>query len=212
MISKSRGAVSTHALKRRPIALRSQDQGPGGPLRMGQDMNRGRWLALASMIVILAGLTWYFTSPAYTLSRMKAAAESNDSDAMASYIDFPALREDLKADLMAQMMAETQKEDNEFGGLGMALGSAVIGPMVDGFITPAGLKASFTANKTRAAANPKKQPAGGALEMKEEPVIKRRGFSEFLVASKKEPDSGMVFKRRGLSWKLSGVDLPPTKP
>lgn len=185
-----------------------------GGLHRGEDVNRVRWLALASMIVIIAGVAWYFASPAYTLSRMTAAAEANDSDAMAGYIDFPALREDLKAGLMAQMMVEAQKDHSEFGGLGMALGSAIIGPMVDGFVTPVGLKAAFLASKGRTAAeaDPKKQPAGGAFEMKDEPVIKRRGFSEFLVASKEDPDSGMVFKRHGFSWKLSGVVLPPAKP
>jgi hypothetical protein len=40
-------------------------------------------------------------------------------------------------------------------------------------------------------------------------VIVRRGLSEFLVASKQQPKGGLVFKRHGLSWKLSGVDLPP---
>jgi hypothetical protein len=39
----------------------------------------------------------------------------------------------------------------------------------------------------------------------------RRGFSEFLVASKQRPTSGLVFKRHGLSWKLSGVDLAPNR-
>jgi hypothetical protein len=51
--------------------------------------------------------------------------------------------------------------------------------------------------------------AASALRLPDDPMIVRRGFSEFLVASEQQPKSGLVFKRHGLSWKLSGVDLPP---
>ena len=174
-------------------------------------MNRSKWLALAAVLLLTAGVAWYFASPVWTLSRMKAAAESKDADAMASYVDFPALREDLKADLLAQMMAEAQKDNAPFSGLAMAIGPAMVNSMVDGFVTPAGMKAMFAAQRTPAAAAPKR-PAAGAFELKDKPVIKRRGLSEFLVASEDEPGSGMVFKRSGLGWKLSGVELPPVKP
>jgi hypothetical protein len=174
-------------------------------------MTKARWLALLGGIVIIAAVAWYFASPAYTLSRMKAAAESNDADAISTYIDYPSLREDMKADLMAQMMVEAEKDTSGFGGLGMAFGAAMIGPMIDGMVSPAGMKAAFAANRAKPSSGPTaKVPK--ALGMKEDPVIKRRGFSEFVVTSKKEPDSGMVFKRHGLSWKLSGVELPPAKP
>ena len=171
-------------------------------------MNRTRWLALAAVIVLVAALAWHFASPAYTLSRMKAAAESNDADAMSAYIDYPSLRDDMKADLMAQMMTDAEKDTSGFGGLGMALGAAMVGPMIDGMVSPAGLKAAFASNKAKPTSGQvAKVPK--ALKMEDYPVIKRRGFSEFVVTSKSEPDSGMIFIRHGLSWKLSGVDLPP---
>ena len=40
-------------------------------------------------------------------------------------------------------------------------------------------------------------------------MIVRRGFSEFLVTANDHPNSGLVFKRHGFSWMLSGVELPP---
>ena len=171
-------------------------------------MNRNRWVSLATVILLVAGAAWYFASPWYALGRMKAAAESNDADAMSAYIDYPSLREDMKADLMAQMFAESEKDKSGFGGLGIAVGSAMIGPMIDGMVSPAGIKAAFAANKAkRSAGKPGQVP--GALEMNEDPVITRRSFSKFVVTPKNEPDSGMVFKRHGLSWKLSGIELPP---
>jgi hypothetical protein len=174
-------------------------------------MDRTRWITLAAVILLVAGAAWYFASPAYTLSRMKAAAESNDPDAMSAYIDYPTLRDDMKSDLMEQIMAQAEKDTSGFGALGMALGTAMIGPMIDGMVSPAGMKAAFSANGNKVAgAQRAKTPK--ALQMKEDMLIKRRGLSEFVVTSKSEPDGGMIFKRHGLGWKLSGVDLPPAKP
>ncbi len=171
-------------------------------------MGRAKWVAIALAVLIATGAGWYFASPAYTLSQMKAAAEENNSDEFASYIDFPALREDMKAELMAQILTEAQKDTSGFGGLGMALGSAMVGPMIDGMISPAGVRAMFISKRNQS--NPPNKAMGG-LQVEESPIIERRGFSEFLVTSKGKPGSGMVFKRHGLGWKLSGVDLPAPK-
>jgi hypothetical protein len=174
-------------------------------------MIRSKWLALAATVLLIAGVAWYFASPGYTLTRTKAAAESNDAEAMASYIDFPSLREDLKADMLAQMMAEVQKDNSPFSGFAMAIGPAMVSAMVDGYVTPAGMKAIFASKRTEARPSGKaERPAESTFKLEDQPIIKRRGLSDFLVATKKDPNSGMVFKRHGLGWKLSGVELPAT--
>jgi hypothetical protein len=164
----------------------------------------------AAALIIAAGVTWYLASPGWTLHQMKAAADANDPDALNSYIDYPALREDLEAEIMGQMMAQAKKDKSGFGGLGLAIGTAMIGPVIRGLVTPAGIRAALIAKRDQAQAKAAPQ-AASALRVPDDPVIVRRGFSEFLVASKKQPQSGLVFKRHGLSWKLSGVDLPPNR-
>src|SRR5438270_5643504 len=164
-----------------------------------------RIAALAAALIVIASATlWYFESPAWTLKGMKDAAQSHDADALNGYIDYPALRDSLKAALMARMMEEAQKDKSGFGGLGLAVGSAMMGPMIDALVSPAGMRASLLA-ETHVNA-----PAGAsALHVPKEPVIVRRNFSEFVVTAKNQPNSGLVFKRHGLSWMLSGVELPP---
>jgi hypothetical protein len=171
--------------------------------------SRTRIAALAAAaLIIAAGVTWYLASPAWTLHLMKAAADANDPDALNSYIDYSALREDLRAEVRTQMTAEAERQKSPFRGLGLAVGTAMAGPVIDRLITPAGMRAALTAKRyegqTRVAAQ-----AASAVRLPDDPVIVRRGFSEFLVATKKQPKSGLVFKRHGLSWKLSGADLPP---
>jgi hypothetical protein len=173
--------------------------------------NKTRVVALAAAaLIIAAGVTCYLASPGWTLHQMKAAADANDPDALNSYIDYPALREDLKGEIIGQMMAEAKKDKSGFGGLGLAIGTAVIGPVIDGLVSPAGMRAALTAKRDQAQTKAAPQ-AASALRVPNDPVIVRRGFSEFLVASKRQPKSGLVFKRHGLSWKLSGVDLPPER-
>src|SRR5437588_11765200 len=93
----------------------------------------------AALIVIASGALWYFESPAWTLKGMKDAAQSNDADALNAYVDYPSLRESLKAELMARMMAEARKDKSGFGALGVDFGSAMIAPMIDTLVSPAGM-------------------------------------------------------------------------
>jgi hypothetical protein len=171
--------------------------------------SKTRFAALAAAaLIIAAGALWYFESPAWTLHQMKAAADTNDPDALNSYIDYPALREDLKAEIRSEMIAEADKDRSAFGRLGLAIGTELTGPVIDRLVTPAGMRAAFTAKRVEAQTRVTAH-AASALRVPDNPVIVRRGFSGFLVASKRQPKSGLVFKRHGLSWKLSGVDLPP---
>src|SRR5206468_11493081 len=121
------------------------------------------------------------------LHQMKAAADANDPGALNSYIDYPALREDLKAEVTGQMRAEAKKDKSGFGRLGLAIGRAVIGPVIDGLVTPAGMRAALIAKRDQAQTKAAAQ-AASALRLPDDPVIVRRGFSEFLVASKHRPN------------------------
>ncbi len=141
---------------------------------------------------------------------MKAAAESNDADELNAYIDYPALRADFKAELTARMMAEAQKDNSGFGALGVAFGSAIIGPMIDRLVSPAGMRAALVAKRNQQTSG-NAAGAAAALQVPAQPLIVRRNFSEFLVTTKGAPNAGLIFKRRGLSWQLSGVQLPPDR-
>ena len=58
-------------------------------------MANGKWkiaAVAAALVVIGSGALWYFESPAWTLKGMKDAAQSNDSDALNAYIDYPRFK------------------------------------------------------------------------------------------------------------------------
>lgn len=174
--------------------------------RRGRSVTSFKWriaAVAAALIVIGSCSLWYLESPVWTLKSMKDAAQSHDADALNAYIDYPALRESLEAQLTARMRTEAQKDKSGVGALARALGALTLKPLINILVSPAGMRA-LLANREEDMG-----PAASALRVPKEPVIVRRNFSEFVVTAKQQPSGGLVFKRRGLSWMLSGVELPP---
>ena len=162
-------------------------------------MSRAKWTAFIAALLLGSCLGWYFYSPIYTLNQMKSAAQANDSDRFSSYVDFPALRESMKSQIMAQLIAESNKRPG-VGALGLAIGSSLMGPVIDGLVSPAGIRAAFIARQ--------REPSQAtAVFNQPDPVIQHRSLSEFAVKSKDRRQGAMIFTRNGLSWKLSGIEL-----
>ena len=160
----------------------------------------------AFALVIAAGAGWYVFSPGWTLRSMVAAAKARDEAAFSAYVDYPALRQDMKAELTARIERESKKDGSPQAKLAGMMGLGLIGPLVDRMVSPSAINQAFT----RLTIEQPKDASSGKDE-KPEPVIRRQGLNRFVVAGKDMPDSGLVFARRGLGWKLVGIDLPPVK-
>ena len=170
--------------------------------------DRGKWIAaIAAAIILLAGIGWYMESPIYTLGQIRDAAKANDADTLSSYVDYPALRESLKSQIMARMRADARQRDRSgLGSLEVALGSAMIGPLTDAVVSPAGVRAMLLSKQTNEALGNAPKPP---VHVDSDVAIERHGLSEFVVKSRSRPQGGIVFKRHWIGWKLSGVELPP---
>ncbi|HZG07489.1 MAG TPA: DUF2939 domain-containing protein [Allosphingosinicella sp.] len=164
----------------------------------------------AALLLILAGAGgWYWASPGLTVKSMVEAAQANDEARFSSYVDYTALRTDMKTELTTRLQEEAKRDGSEEAKLGLAMGMAVMGPLVDRMVSPSGMKQAFAnlANEQAAA----KGKSNGKTEQAD-PQIRRMGLNRFIITGKDTPDSGLVFERRGLSWKLAGIDLPPLSP
>jgi hypothetical protein len=170
---------------------------------------RKSWIVAAILLVIAAGVGWYFESPSWTLKQMASAAHARDSDKLSSYIDFPKLRESTKSQLKAAVTAKlTSGTSNGFEALGMMLGMSMIDNMVDGMFTPEGIAAMFAAQKAAPAKKPAAKPFGIDATNRE---IVRDGFDRFRLHDKRASgqDGDLVFERHGLGWKLAQIKVPP---
>ena len=180
---------------------------PAGSRAMEHHMKK--IIIIAVVVAALVG-GWFYGSPWWTLHQMRSAAEARDADKLARYVDFPALREDLKADMSAMMVSEMEKNpQGGIGAIGATFAMAMIGPMVDGMITPQAIEAMFKSQAAKEAAQPKRP---GKADLEEagpgvDPDIERVSFDEFRAKGKGK-DGAVIFKRHGLGWKMSGLDIP----
>jgi hypothetical protein len=172
-------------------------------------MNRKLLAALVVAVALFAGA--YLGSPYWAAHNFREAARNADADKLDAAVDFPAVRESLKAQLSAAMMkkmgSDPAMKDNPFAGLGALMMPAIIDKMVDSFVTPDGIAAIARGQKPRRSEQPKVQNPD--IEFAGAYV----GMDRFRVKTSnrkmREEGPALLFERRGLfGWKLIRLELP----
>lgn len=165
-------------------------------------------IAVAGISVLLAAIT--FGSPYWALHQMRQAIAERDADALSDHVDFVALRESLKGQVMGGMMESMdspETKSNPFAGIGRAIGAAMVGPMIDSMVSPAGVIALM-----------KNTPAGNGASSKGEGAASKpdygltfKGLNRVTVhrTDTDNPDGTITLRRFGLwDWKLTAIALP----
>jgi hypothetical protein len=199
---------------------------------------------IAALAAALVCLGWYLASPYIALRYLRTAVVSGDQHALADVADYPALRADLKAQLNAGVAERFgaltgnggSPADAIAGAIASTIGSAAIGRVVDGFVTPQGLRMVFTAGV--APDGPLTDGRFDDVEVK----VTRHGWSRFTAVVERKgippgvtngssasdglgstgaavapaaqnaqeadaPPLVLGFVRHGLGWKLAAVKL-----
>lgn len=160
-------------------------------------MKRGIWI-LATLLV-LAAAGWWFGSPWWTLYRIKQAADARDMQALSAYIDYPALRSDMKAQIRAQLPRSVVEAPREVGAL---LTGALAEGLVDATVRPETIGAIFAAGSMV-----KRPPPIRAEDLE----MRRDGLDQFRMVRKDGSPGEIVFRRHWLGWKLAGIHVPPDR-
>ena len=165
-------------------------------------------------IIVAFVIGYIFTTPYLTIYHMKTAAANHDGEALSEYIDFPALRQNLKDQLNVKLgkgILPEAMDDNPLATLGSALGAAfggmLVEKMVDVYVTPSGIMELMRGEK------PEEEGTGGATEKQtpSEPFtdvsMSYESFSKFSVTTKKNTELAdeikFIFRRKGMGWKLT---------
>jgi hypothetical protein len=171
----------------------------------------------------IAFLVWVYFAPHLTVHAMHRAAVRGDAAALARHVDFPAVREDLKAQFSDAAAARIGGDGS--GGwrdVGAALATAAAAPAIDALVSETSLGLLFAGRDiARTAFDPSSSPGSSsdastshASARPWHPTMAYADASTFTATFDLDGDPSrpvtLVFKRqRLLWWKLSAIRLPP---
>lgn len=183
-------------------------------------------VVVAAAIAIGAAL---YASPYRAVTQLRAAAEAGDRERLETFVDFAALRDSVKAEVNAAITARAmdKSKDRRYAGLGAALAGALMGPVVDSIVTPAGIAAMVQHGRARglpgdggpevanASADTAGAPPAEPTAERPKPTMGYAGVNRFVVVfpvrrkGVEEGEFRLIFRRDGLfGWKLSQVRFP----
>ena len=156
-----------------------------------------RNIGIGAGILALVAALWLAFSPYLALNGIRNAVEARDAEALNSYVDYEAVRANLKEQVSARIAKEMATGKGNAAGAAMA--AAFINPMIDAMVQPTMITAMLAGDKAKD--GPKAKVTG------EDVVVQRTGLTSFLVTDK-EGKSGAIFEMRGLGWKMVGLKMP----
>lgn len=179
-----------------------------------------RLVRIALVVGVLGLLAWVAAAPWLTVNAMRHAAERGDAAAVARHIDFPALRENLKAQLADAMRRRLGDGSGGWRDLGANLLASTSSPWVDALTSETALATLFAgrdalsspADMAPAQDNAAAPAHGGITTGDWHLRMGYRDLSTFTVECDLGGDPALpatlVFERRHLvQWKLAAIDL-----
>jgi len=165
-------------------------------------------------IAAIASAVWFYFTPHLVAQEMASAAAERNAAKLSRHINFPSLRDSVKAGISAKMASElvlNGNPDNPFAALGLALGTALVNPIVDAIVTPEGVAAIMRGEQPMDKSGAKGKPADSKSDV--ETAVHYESLDRFVVAVKKTGSSKdplmLVFHRDGIfGWKLSELRFP----
>ena len=168
-------------------------------------------IAASLACVAVAGLL--YASPYLALHRIAQAVERKDAEAVSAHVDFPALRESIKAQMQAKVQAQLPQSgapNDPFSSLGQALAMGVVHQVTEALVSPAGVMLMLERGKPGkpsdvAAAGLGVNTQGNA--QRKNYAVRYQNWSTVFVHSEGE-SGGFVFQRDGLiGWKLVAIQM-----
>lgn len=173
-------------------------------------------MKIISALIFVAFVASLFYAPYLAVDNMRKAATAHNAALVSSYIDYPRLRENLRAEINSKLTNRQSGSENGIS-LGQAVGdviaSAVVGRMIDAIVRPESL-ALMMQGYYRAPVSAMGKSNNPPSQVRYTELS--RGYEDidlFDVSLSKpaNPDSRLVFvfEREGLfTWKLVSIRFP----
>ena len=157
-------------------------------------------LAITAVVLLALAVTWEVASPWWTLREMRDAAAARDTEKLATYVDFPRVRIDLREQLIGA--ADKRVPARAFEALlGKHRVNRVVDRVIDNLVSPESLRIALDAAAKRSEDRGSPKPTCG---------MKRESLDQFRLRCAQLPtgQADLEFERERLAWRLVGIDLP----
>lgn len=176
--------------------------------------NQRKILAAIVVLLIVLLLGWFYTTPYLAARGLKTAVDARDAKAIAHYVNFPLLRENLKTQLSAKVRAgnkSTTGQPDPAEAFSQTLAMAFIGSVVEALVTPQGLARVMEGEN--AVPGVRQKPTANTEAPND--VQRSMGYQtlhRFAITLRKSNEQNpvvLVLSREGwFSWRLTELQLP----
>lgn len=170
------------------------------------------------VLLLIAATAGFYATPYYTAHQMQQAAQANDSSKLNNYIDYSAVKENLKVSLNSSISKSLlkNKTDSGMNAFAAMFAAAFVNPLIDVLVTPENLSLMLQANMPQDLKSAQDNNNKSNTPKAEDDVITHKYYQDFNhfvvdVSHKSQPDNpfSFTFSRQGLfSWKLTGLAIP----
>jgi hypothetical protein len=175
----------------------------------------GNFLSKALSLLIGLAIIWFGVAPYYAFFALRSAAQANDTGRMAELVDYPKVRASLRDQLEPGRAGGPPPNiwEDPIGALRRSLEPMQAAPAADSYLTPQAIAAL-----TRGEGRDARRAGQRADDDNDDNWISRPypaysfwgpGTARLLVRDDEHGPTTFTFSRKGLSWKLVHVGLPP---
>lgn len=175
------------------------------------------FLAAFVCAIIVAGAS--YASPYITVYLLQDALQKKNARAISTMVDFPAVKEGLKA-VFLKHAVENAKSDanmnNGWAALGFMIGTAMINATIDTFVSPSGLEALYSGVPPSEVVASSQIPSTRLQPSEPDYQFGYNSFDSFVIKVKPrnehatEPPNAVTFvlSRTGpFSWKVTSLEF-----
>lgn len=170
-------------------------------------------IVAGAVVACVATAAVLYASPYIALRSIARAIERKDADAVSEYVDFPALRENIKGHMLVKVQEQMQSpemKNNPFAGFGKVMAMGLVNQLTESLVSPAGVMLMLEKGKPGKPADVAAAGVGIHIQgdkPRKDFAVDYQGWSKVFVHPKNQP-GGFVFKREGLmGWKLVAVKM-----
>ncbi len=173
-------------------------------------MKKITWLVGLALPLLLIG--YVALGPLITVYGIKTGIAEEDTKRLDNNIDFPLLRQNLKDQIGGAINKNTngKSADNPLAAFAAGFAGKMADRVVDSFVTPSGLAAIMSGQKTDKEKSDDKEDKPKKEKLFKDAKFSYDSLSQFSakMINEKGKEVQFIFQRQGLSWKLVNIILP----